>query len=99
VFNPLTGKVFAQVPDCSKVELDQALLLRDQHADELMNIPGAVGTGIGLDDHHEIAIQVYVRKLTSEVIGAAPAWIDNTRVVVVETGDFFARQMSDRQSA
>ena len=25
VINPATGKIFAQVPDCSKAELDQAM--------------------------------------------------------------------------
>lgn len=67
-----------------------ATATRDAHP-ELMKLPGAVGTGIGLGDHPgQVTIEVYVTKLTPEVQAAAPAAIDGTEVRVIETGPFVA---------
>lgn len=64
---------------------------RDRHIDELMSISGAVGTGIGIGDaRDQIAIIVYVERLTSDQRAAAPTEIEGTPVVLRKTGEIAA---------
>jgi len=68
-----------------------ASAIRSKHSVELMRIPGAVGTGIGIGDHSgQPAIEVYVSKITPEAQAATPTSVDGVTVRLVETGDFVA---------
>ena len=56
-----------------------------------MNIDGTIGTGIGLNaSSDQVAIQVYVRRLNSQIRSALPAELEGVPVVLVETGDVVA---------
>jgi hypothetical protein len=51
----------------SKDVVDSASAVRDRHEEELMKIPGAVGTAIGMSDQPgKPAIEVYVKKMTPQ---------------------------------
>ncbi len=72
----------------SKEAVEAATAVRDRHKDELMKIPGAVGTGIGVgDEPGQPAIEVYVKKLTPEVQAVTPAQVDGVQVKLIESGD------------
>jgi Peptidase family S64 len=65
--------------------------VRDRHEDELMSIPGAVGTGIGAGDQAgQPAIVVYVKKLTPEAEAAAPKEVEGVPVKLIANGGFVA---------
>ena len=56
-----------------------------------MNIPGAVGTGIGVGDQPgQPAIIVYVKKMTPQAQAAAPKDVDGVPVKIIENGGFVA---------
>ena len=75
----------------SKEVVASANAVRDRHEDELMSIPGAVGTGIGASDQPgQPAIVVYVKKLTPQVQAAAPKEIEGVPVKLIENGGFVA---------
>jgi hypothetical protein len=75
----------------SKEAVDSATAARDRHEDELMNIPGAVGTGIGVGDQPgQPAIIVYVKKMTPQAQAAAPKDVDGVPVKIIENGGFVA---------
>jgi len=69
-----------------------ATAVRDRHSSELMSIPGAVGTGIGIGDQPgHAAIEVYVKQITPEIKAAAPATLEGLPVRLVEVrGGFVA---------
>ncbi len=69
-----------------------ATAVRDRHSSELMSIPGAVGTGIGIGDQPGYAvIEVYVKQITPEIKAAAPATLEGLPVRLVEVrGGFVA---------
>jgi hypothetical protein len=68
-----------------------AKVVRDRHEDQLMSVPGAVGTAIGAGDQPgQPAIVVYVKALTSAVTAAAPTNVEGTPVKLIETGDIIA---------
>ena len=69
-----------------------ATAVRDRHSAELMSIPGAVGTGIGIADQPgQAAIEVYVKQITPEIKAAAPTRLEGLPVRLVETkGGFVA---------
>jgi hypothetical protein len=71
--------------------ITSAAAVRAKHNVELMKIPGAVGTGIGIGDHPgQPAIEVYVTKITPEAQAAAPVSLDGLTVRLVETHGFVA---------
>jgi len=71
--------------------LRAASAIRDTHAAQLMKVPGAVGTGVGLGDvPGTVAIEVYVKKLTPEAQAAAPGKLDGASIRLKETGEIFA---------
>lgn len=71
--------------------ITSATAVRDKHSTELMKIPGAVGTGIGIGDHPgQAAIEVYVTNITPEAQAAAPTSLDGLTVRLVETKGFVA---------
>ena len=75
----------------SKEAVDSAAAVRDRHEDELMNIPGAVGTAIGMSDQPgKPAIEVYVKKMTPDAQAAAPKEVEGVPVKLIENGGFIA---------
>jgi len=65
--------------------------VRDRHENQLMNIAGAVGTGIGAGDQPgQAAIVVYVEKMSSQAQAAAPKDIEGVPVKLIESGAPFA---------
>ncbi len=75
----------------SKEVVASATAVRDRHEDELMSIPGAVGTGIGIGDQPgQPAIEVYVKKLTPQAQAGAPKEVEGIPVKLVGNGGFVA---------
>lgn len=75
----------------SKEVVASAAAIRDRHEDQLMSIPGAVGTGIGAGvQPGEPAIEVYLEKLTPAAQAGAPKKVEGIPVKLIETGGFFA---------
>ena len=65
--------------------------VRDRHEDQLMSIPGAVGSGIAAGDQPgQATIEVYVEKLTPQVSAAAPKDVEGTPVNLIESGHIVA---------
>ena len=60
-----------------------------EHTDDLMAIPGVVGTGQGLLDGKP-CIKVFVIKKTPQLDRKIPSNLDNHPVVIEETGEFRA---------
>ena len=68
-----------------------ATAVRDQHEDSLMNIAGAIGTGIAASDQPgHAAIAVYLDKLTPQAQATAPKEIQGVPVKLIESGEFDA---------
>jgi hypothetical protein len=75
----------------SKEAVASAAAVRDRHEDELMSIPGAVGTGVGAGDQpDQPAIIVYVKKMTPQAQAAAPKDVEGVPVKIIENGGFVA---------
>ena len=75
----------------SKEVVASAKAIRDRHEDQLMGIPGAVGSAIGAGDQPGRAtIQVYVDKLTPQASAAAPKDVEGMPVNLIETGGIVA---------
>jgi hypothetical protein len=75
----------------SKKDVDSATKVRHRHEDELMKIPGAVGTAIGKSDRPgQPAIEVYVDKMTPQAKRAAPKDVEGVPVKLIENGGFVA---------
>jgi hypothetical protein len=75
----------------SKEVETSAKAVRDRHEDQLMNVPGAVGSGIAASDQPgQAAIVVYVKKLTPQVQAAAPQDVEGTPVKLIESGEIIA---------
>jgi hypothetical protein len=83
--------VLAASEGMSKEAVDSATAVRDRHEDELMSIPGAVGTGIGVGyQPGQPAIIVYVKKMTPQTQAAAPKDVEGVPVKIIENGGFVA---------
>jgi hypothetical protein len=75
----------------SKEAIQSAKEARDRHESQLMGVPGAVGTGIGVrDPSGQPSIEVYVTKMTPEAKATAPKDVEGTPVKLVENGGFVA---------
>lgn len=75
----------------SKEVVASAAAVRDRHEAQLMSIPGAVGTAIGIGDQPgQPAIEVYIDKLTPEAQAGAPAEVEGIPVKLNENGGFVA---------
>jgi hypothetical protein len=75
----------------SKEAVESATAVRDRHEKELMSVPGAVGTAVGLSDQPgQPAIELYVKKMTPEAQAAAPKEFEGVPVKVIENGGFVA---------
>jgi len=72
--------------------VNAATAVRDAHAHELMKIPGAVGTGIGIDSSTgAVEIQVYVKDFGSTRPTLKDSTIDSIPVAIEDTGEIVAR--------
>jgi hypothetical protein len=67
-----------------------AKAVRDRHEDQLMSIPGAVGSGIAAYQSGQPVIEVLVEKMTPQVQAATPRDVEGTPVKVIETGEIVA---------
>ncbi len=86
-----TADVIAGNVGMSKEAVASAAAVRDRHEDDLMKIPGAVGTGVGEGDQPgQPAIVVYVKKMTPEAQAAAPKEMEGVQVKLIESGGFVA---------
>jgi hypothetical protein len=74
----------------SKEAATAAKSVRDRHEGELMNVPGADGTAIGVDGSGQPEIELYLDKLTAQATAAAPKQVEGTPVKLVETGGIVA---------
>lgn len=75
----------------SKEVVASATAIRDRHEDDLMRIPGAVGTGVGIgDEPGQPAIIVYVKKITPETQAATPKDVEGVQVKLIQSGGFVA---------
>ncbi len=88
---PAPADVMAASQGMSKESVASAAAVRDRHEDELMSIPGAVGTGVGAGDQPgQPAIIVYVKKMTPQAQAAAPKDVEGVPVKIIENGGFVA---------
>jgi hypothetical protein len=60
-----------------------------EHTDELMSIPGVVGTAQGICNNKP-CIKVFVKEKTKDIDQKIPDELDGYSVVVEETGEFKA---------
>jgi hypothetical protein len=68
-----------------------ATAIRNRHEAELMRIAGAVGTGIAAGgEPGQLAIEVYVGKLTPKAQARAPKEVEGLPVKLVQTGELKA---------
>lgn len=63
--------------------------VQEAHTPEWMEIPGVVGTGIGLCDE-EPCIKVFVARRTEEIEREVPEKVEGYRVRIEVTGEFRA---------
>lgn len=74
------------------VDLIQAGEIKKRRDQELMNIPGVVGTGLSRDSDGAPVIEVYVERLSPKMEQSVPAELEGVRVRIVVTGAFQARE-------
>ena len=75
----------------SDSDVDDAIEIQERHHDDLMKVPGAVGTGVGLGRQPgSTEIEVYLSKDTTQARAALPAQVEGKPVRAVVTGDFVA---------
>jgi hypothetical protein len=86
-----TADVLAASVGMSKEVVASAKSVRDRHEDQLMSIPGAVGSGIAAGDQPgHASIEVFVAKLTPQAKAAAPKDVEGMPVKVIESGELVA---------
>jgi len=68
--------------------LKRAIEAQEAHTDRLLNIPGVVGTAVGLGDDGLPAVKIYTEKAG---VAGLPKNLDGVPVEVVVTGRFYAR--------
>jgi CARDB len=73
-------------PDAQQVQM--ALIAQQRHTDELLRIPGVVGTAIGLLPNGTPAVRLF---LASAGVGGLPTSLEGVPVSAVVTGQFMAR--------
>jgi hypothetical protein len=90
-FDTAAPDVMAGNVGMSKDVVASATAVRDRHEDELMRIPGAIGTAVGASDQPgQPAIVVYVKKMTLQAQAAAPKEVEGVPVKLIENGGFVA---------
>ena len=71
-----------------------ALQAKEKFKKQLLDIPGVVGVGISFGSGERI--QIYVKKLTSEIVEKLPKVIDGIPTHIIETGEIKALQRTSR---
>jgi hypothetical protein len=71
--------------------IDSAAAVQEKYHDEMMKIPGVVGTGVGIGDRATAVIEVFVTKKTNAISSAVPNQLDGIPVRIVPTGNFVVR--------
>jgi hypothetical protein len=66
-----------------------ALEAKGRNEEELLNIPGVVGVGVGRENG-EVVVKVFVEKMTDELKLVLPNFIDGHRISPKVTGKFIA---------
>ena len=69
--------------------IGQALNVKSRHEDQLLNLPGVVGVGVGREAG-EMVIKVFLEKMTSSLKQALPNTLDGFKVVPEVTGEIIA---------
>ena len=69
--------------------ISRALEVKARHEEELLNLPGVVGVGIGSEEG-EVVIKVFLEKMTNEMKKVLPNTLDGFRVVPEVTGKIIA---------
>lgn len=85
------GRVPVTEGEEAAIDIETALA---EHTPEWMDVPGVVGTGIGLCEG-EPCIVVYVAQRTPEVARSIPAEVDGHRVRIEETGPIRAQDTDE----
>src|SRR4026208_1524002 len=83
---PSTALLSAQGPQGAR-GLDVAIAAQERHNNALLNIPGVIGTAVGLNPAGRPVIQVYVEGTSH---GAIPASLDGTETALVTTARIMA---------
>ena len=65
--------------------------VKARHADELMDVPGVVSVGIGLDEDGEKIIVVGVERDQPEVRQATPSTLEGYKVQIQVVGKYTAK--------
>ena len=83
----------AGAPGGTPPGLDVAIAVKQRHADELLDLPGVVGVGVGLDPAGKPVIRVYKEKPDAAVV---PSSLEGVAVESAVTGIIQARAPTDR---
>lgn len=87
----ILGSAFAQAPIFSQQQVDQATAIQAVNEDELMDLPGVHGVGIG-QENGELGILILVDDQSGE--SQLPAQLETIPVIVREVGTFRAHQIN-----
>jgi hypothetical protein len=71
-------------------EVAAAAATKNRYDEQLMQLPGVVGTAVGLSADGRLVIKIYVEKDTAEVRKSIPAKLDSIPLEVEETGPITA---------
>ncbi len=74
------------------VDLIRAGEIKKRHDQELMSIPGVVGTGLSRGPDGAPVIEAYVERLSPKLEKSVPAELEGVPVRIVLTGAFQARE-------
>ena len=91
----MAATVHAAPPPDGPPGLERAIAAQEAHTDRLLNIPGVVGTGVGLNPEGRGAVKILTERTG---VAGLPKSLDSVPVEVVVTGKFYARyDPKDRQ--
>ena len=83
----MTSRTLAQ-PSFNPHTIGRATAAQQRHTDDLLKMPGVVGTAVGLGQDGKPVVKIYVEK---RGVAGLPAQLDGVPVVLQETGPIYAR--------
>ncbi|MBI3799017.1 MAG: hypothetical protein HY268_18895 [Deltaproteobacteria bacterium] len=91
IFLRTPAPVFAQDGlDTNNEIVSEVLRIQNKYTPDLMNIPGVVGTGTGLDlETHQVVIEVYVEQQNPGLEQQIPKTLEGISVKVVAMGKIY----------